>query len=39
MHALKTWLNADKFASFWMFLKRFYHSFLFQMALIHSRSR
>ena len=39
MHALKTSLNADKFACFWMFPKRFYHSFLFQLALIHSRSR
>ena len=26
MHALKTGLNADKFATFWMFPKRFYHS-------------
>ena len=27
MHALKTGLNADKFATFWMYPKRFYHSF------------
>ena len=27
MHELKTGLNADKFATFWMFLKRFYRSF------------
>ena len=33
MHALKTGLNynADKFATFWMFPKRFYHSFVLQM--------
>ena len=28
MHELKTGLNAEKFATFWMFLKRFYHSFV-----------
>ena len=33
MHALKTGLNADKFAGFWMFPKRFYHLFIFEMAL------
>ena len=27
MHELKTGLNADKFATFWMFPKSFYHSF------------
>ena len=26
MPALRTGLNADKFARFWMFPKRFYHS-------------
>ena len=36
MHALKTELNADKFATFWMFPKRSYHSFVFQMTLIRS---
>ena len=39
MHARKTGLNADKFATFWMFPKRFYHSFVLQMTPIHSRSR
>ena len=39
MHALKTGLYADKFAPFWMFPKRFYHSFVLQMTLVHSRSR
>ena len=39
MHALKTALNADKFATFWMFSERFYHSFVLQMILTHSRSR
>ena len=40
MHVLKTGLNADKFATFWMFSKRFYHSaFVLQMTLIDSRSR
>ena len=34
MHALKTGLNTDKFATFWMFPKRFYHSFVLQMTLI-----
>ena len=28
MHALKTGLTADKFATFWVFPKRFYHSFV-----------
>ena len=37
MHALKAGLNADKFATFWMFPKRFYHSFVLQMTLTHSR--
>ena len=31
MHALKTELNADKFATFWMFPKRSYHSFVFSI--------
>ena len=39
MHVLKTGLNANKFATFWMFPKRFYLSFVLQMTLIHSRSR
>ena len=38
MHVLKTGFNADKFAAVLMFPKRFYHSFVLQMALIHSRS-
>ena len=29
MHALKTGLNANKFATYWMFPKRFYHSPLY----------
>ena len=33
MHALKTGLNADKFATFWMFPKRFYHSSCCKCAL------
>ena len=34
MHALKKGLiNVDKFATFWMFPKRFYHSFVFQMTV------
>ena len=32
-------LNAGKFATFWMFPKRFYHSFVLQMTLIHFRRR
>ena len=39
MHALKTGLNGEKFATFWMFPKRFYDSFILQMTLIHSTSR
>ena len=39
MHALKTGLYADKFATFWMFPKRFYHLFVLQMTLILFRSR
>ena len=38
MHALKTGLNADKFATYWMFPRRFYESFVLQMTLIRSRS-
>ena len=30
MHELKIGLNADKFASFWMFPIGFYHSFFFE---------
>ena len=37
MRALKTGLNADKFATLWMFPKRFYQSVL-QMTLMYSRS-
>ena len=33
MHALNIGLNADKFATFWMFSKRIYHSFVLQMPL------
>ena len=29
------WINADKYASFWMFPKSFYHSFILYMTLIH----
>ena len=36
MHELKTGLYADKFATFWIFLERFYRSFVLQMTLIHS---
>ena len=39
MHALKTGLNADKFATLWMFPKRFPHLFVLQMTIIHSGSR
>ena len=28
MHELKTGFNADKFATFWMFPKHVYHSFV-----------
>ena len=28
-----TGLNAEKFATFWMFPKRFYHSFVLQITL------
>ena len=31
MHELKAGLNADKFATFERFPKRFYHSFVLQM--------
>ena len=34
MRELKTVLNADKFATFWMFLKSFDHSFI--LTIIHS---
>ena len=36
MHKLKAGLNADKFATFWMLPKSFYHSFFLQMTFIHS---
>ena len=36
MHALKSALHADKFATFWMFLKKFYHSFVLQMTLLYT---
>ena len=36
MPALKTRLNADKLATFSMFPKRFYHSFVLQMTLIYT---
>ena len=36
LHELKAGLNADKFATFWMFLKSFYQSLVFQMTFIHS---
>ena len=39
MYALKTGLNADKFATFWMFPKRFYHSFVLQTTITHSMAR
>ena len=43
MHALTgldwTGPDADKFATFWMFPKRFYHSFVLQMTLTHPTSR
>ena len=36
MRALKTGVNADKLATFSMFPKRFYHSFVLQMTLIYT---
>ena len=39
MQELKTGLNVDKFANFWMFPERFYHSFVLQMTLKHSRRK
>ena len=36
MHALKSALHADKFATFWMFTKKFYHSFVLQMNLLYT---
>ena len=39
MHVLKTGLNADKFATFWVFPKRCYQLFVLQMTLIHPGSR
>ena len=36
MQELKTGLNVDKFANFWMFPERFCRSFVLEMTLIHS---
>ena len=36
MHELKAGLNADKFATFWMLPKSFYHSFILQMTFTTS---
>ena len=36
MHGLKAGLNADKFASFERFPKRFNHSFVLQMTLVYT---
>ena len=36
MHELTAGLNADKFATFWMLPKSFYHSFVLQMTFMHS---
>ena len=36
MHELKAGLNADKFATFERFPKRFYHSFVLQMTLVYT---
>ena len=36
MHELKAGLNADKFVTFWILPKRFYHSFVLQMTFMHS---
>ena len=38
MHELKAGLNAKKFATFWMFPKKFRknHSFVLQMTFMHS---
>ena len=36
MLELKAGLNGDKFATFWMLPKSFYHSFVLQMTYIHS---
>ena len=35
MHELKTGVYDNKFATFWMFLERFYHSLILQTTLIH----
>ena len=35
MHELKTELYTDKWATFWMFIERFYRLFILQMTLIH----
>ena len=36
MHELKAGLNADKFVTFWILPKRFYHSLVLQMTFMHS---
>ena len=36
MHELKAGLYADKFATFWMLPKSFYHSIVLQMTFMHS---
>ena len=33
---MKAGLNADKFATFWMLPKSFYHPFVLQMTFMHS---
>ena len=37
MHELKTGLNADKFATFWMHPESFYRLFVLQLTLIHTK--
>ena len=39
MLELKAGLNADKFATFWMLPKSFDHSFVLEMAFMHSATR
>ena len=38
MHELKAGLNTDKFDTFWMLPKRFYHSLVLQMTFIHFKT-
>jgi len=33
---IEDWTNAGKFATFWMFPKSIYHSFVLQMTLIYA---